>query len=210
MSLGYPSGGAPRTPGIHLSKIIKALAHQKGLLDGWIVSDLGLVEVEGEGSLWWDTLDAASRLRISMGLAWEEWYLPQLDDVTDHPGELEIEGVYMTPDGESLDVIITPLGTNYLLAGHEVKLTYKSTKTVGDDLDSLKNWLWLAQMKGYAKAMGTRIFYLHVLFVCGNYKYPITPELKCWRIEFTDAEIEQNWDEMMGHVRLHRTTTQEL
>jgi hypothetical protein len=203
--LGLPAGGPPRSSGVHLSRIIRARAKEKGLLDGWISADLGLVELEGDSELWWESLDPASRLRISIGLAWEQWYIPQLGDVTDHPGEMHVDGVYMTHDGESLDVVMSPDDQRFRMALHEIKATYKSTKTVGNLSDQ---WLWLAQMKGYCKGLDTTVAYLHALFLCGNYKYPIEPQLKCWRVEFTQDEIDAEWAEMLGYVRLNRMMEQ--
>jgi hypothetical protein len=229
ITLGTPISKYPRSEGIHLSRILRARAVEKGILPATVAGDLSLTELGGNDE-WWAGLDTASQLRIAIGLAWEEWYIPHLGDVTDHPGEMQVDGIFMTHDGESLDVIITPddsidnlpiseqaklyldgcgkkPGPRTVLALHEVKATYKSTKTVGDLRDQ---WLWLEQVKGYCKGLGTTIAYVHVLFVCGDYKYPITPQLKCWRIEFTQAEIDKTWEEMTGYVRLHRTIVQEM
>jgi hypothetical protein len=122
--------------------------------------------------------------------------MPHLGTVAYHPNEMEVQGIYMTHDGESVDVV---WGGD--LALHEVKTTYKSTKTVGD---LLGQWMWIAQMKGYCKGLHTRVAYLHVLFLCGDYKYPITPQLKCWRVEFTQDEIDDNWEMMIDYVRHRR------
>ena len=61
----------------------------------------------------------------------------------------------------------------------------------------------LAQTKGYAKAKGTRFVDLHILFVCGDYSFPIRPVLRVWRITFTQAEIDENWDVIIGFVRYY-------
>lgn len=190
--------GAPRSPGVHLSRIIRGIAQESGILKPEWADDLGLVEVEGEQEAWWDGLDTASRLRMSIGLAWEQWYIPQLLDVVDHPGEMRVDGIYMTHDGESIDTILTPRGQKPILALHEVKATYKSTKTVGD---LSGQWMWLAQCKGYCKGLQTLRAYLHVLFLCGNYKYPISPQLIRWQIDFTPDEIEENWQLMTEYLR---------
>lgn len=163
--------------------------------------DLGLVEVEGEQEAWWNGLDSASRLRMSIGLAWEQWYISQIAEISGQPGEMHVDGIYMTPDGESIDVLLTPSGPQHIITCHEVKATYKSTKTVGD---LTGQWMWLAQTKGYCMGMGTRIAYLHVLFLCGDYKYPITPQLHRWRIEYTQEELEENWTLMQDYLRHRR------
>lgn len=196
--LRAPHPDTPRSKGIHVSKVIRSLAVQNGALKReWVdPEDVGLVEAGVDA--FWDKLDSVSRLRMSIGLAWEQWYIPQLGDVTFHPGEMQVDGIYMTHDGESLDVIITPEGPRYELAVHEVKATYKSTKTVGN-LES--QWMWVTQTKSYCKGLGTRIAYVHVLFLCGDYSRPIQPQLKCWRLEFDQEEIDTTWDVITTQVR---------
>lgn len=203
-TIQMPAGGAPRSEGVHLSRIIRNIAVENGALKKEWVEDLSLVEVGSRQQEWWDGLDSASQLRMSIGLAWEEWYVNQLGNVVFHPGEMHVDGIYMTHDGESLDTIVSPSGPNLHLCCHEVKATYKSTKTVGN-LDG--QWLWLAQTKGYCKGLCTHVAYVHVLFLCGDYKYPITPQLKVWQIIYTPAEIDDNWDLIVGY--LHHYQQQE-
>lgn len=193
-TIAMPNGGAPRSEGVHLSRIIRSMAVKNGTLKKEWVEDLSLVEVGGRQQDWWDGLDAGSQLRMSIGLAWEEWYVHQLGNVAFHPGEMELDGIYMTHDGESLDMIA---GDQLHLCCHEVKATYKSTKTVGD-LGG--QWLWLAQTKGYCKGLKTLTAYVHVLFLCGDYLYPITPQLKVWQITYTQAEIDDHWEMMVSYM----------
>src|SRR6266576_2717189 len=98
---------APRSEGVHVSRVIRALAARDGILAKEWCEDLSLVDVNQEQ--WWNGLDRVSQIRISMGLAWEEWYAKVLADqmgVIFHPGECCIDGIYMTPDGESLSMIL--------------------------------------------------------------------------------------------------------
>lgn len=199
--------GAPRSPGVHISSIIRCIATEAGILKPEWVEELSLVDAGRDG--WWESLDATSQIRIMVGLAWEEWYLARLPDVIKHPGEICIDGIYMTPDGESLSVIITVRGPRHTLAIHEVKVTYKSLRTVAprhvtgnpdDPADLETQWMWLQQIRAYCKGANTTVGFLHVLFLCGDYTYPIRPRLGpyenvhcCWRIEFTQAEIDEAW-----------------
>lgn len=200
VELGLPlKSGPPRTAGVHVSSVIRNLAIQKGHLkiSAERIEDLSLVEVNQE--TWWSKLSPVDRLRMCMGLAWEEWYVPQLGHVVFHPGEMELDGIYMTHDGESLDTIWHPSGVSgYELALHEVKLTYKSTKTV-DNLRS--QWMWLTQCRAYCKGLGTRTAYIHVMFVCGDYGYPIQPQIRCWKVTFTQDEIDATWEEIISYVQ---------
>lgn len=204
IELGFPGNERPRTPGVHVSKIIKSLALQKGKLDPkWASGEVGLVEVGDSGQQFWDSLDPPSKLRMSMGMAWEEWYIPQLGDVVKHPGELFLDNVYMTHDGESLDIVSHEGTEQYAVAVHEIKLTYKSTNTVGD---LRREWMWITQTQCYCKALKTNIAYVHALFVCGDYARPIQPQLKCWRVQYDQSELDKTWEEIIGHMRMRLIT----
>ncbi len=175
-----PPARTERSKGIHVSNIIRCIASDTGILKSEWAEDASLTDVR-------QITDPIAILRISMGLAWEEWYIPRLPEVSDHPGELQVDGVYMSPDGESLEAFF---GVGMQSVIHEVKATYKSVKTVGD---LRTQWMWLSQIQAYCKARETLYAKLHVLFVCGDYKYPITPQLKVWRLVFTEQEIADNW-----------------
>lgn len=196
IDLKLPESRTPRSPGTHVSTLITGIALETGVLDAKWADDFSLTDVR-------TITDPMGILRISIGLAWEEWYIPQLPDVVDHPGEMCVEGVYMTHDGETIVVILTHQGPQSKIAVVEVKATYKSVKTVAprlvtndpNDPDDLETqWMWVSQCQAYCKALGTNIAFLHVLFICGDYSYPITPVLLCWRIEFTDEEIDGKWE----------------
>lgn len=197
VSIGLPAG-APRSIGVHVSAIIRCIATEAGILKAEWAEELSLVDVR-------EITDPVALLRINIGLAWESHYIPMLEGVLDHPGEMQVDGIYMTHDGESVDLLLTEKAFDYKKLEvrrvvHEVKATYKSTKTVGD-LSS--QFMWLAQMKGYCKGLNTRFARMHVLFLCGNYKFPISPQLKVWDVEFTQEEIESNW-ELLRDYRDHR------
>lgn len=186
VKLSLPPSRTVRSEGIHLSNIIRCIATENGILKPEWAEDVSLTDVR-------EITDPTAILRICVGLSWEEWYIPTIlkdQGVLDHPGEMQVDGIYMTHDGESVDVIITPKGHQTVPVIHECKATWKSTNTVG----SLEQqWMWLTQIKGYCKGAGTRHAVMHVLFMNGDYKYPLQPQLKRWRIEFTQAEIDQSW-----------------
>lgn len=193
ITLTLPPSKTPRSAGVHVSSIIRCIALEMKILKAELAEDLSLTDVR-------EITDPVAVLRICIGLAWEEWYLPQLDGVIDHPGEMQLEGIFMTHDGESVDTILTEKGPRYTSAVHEIKATYKSLRTVAD-LES--QWMWLTQVRAYCKALNTRVAYLHVLFLCGDYQFPITPQLRCWRIEFTQEEIDENWALITDYLK-HR------
>lgn len=197
--LALPKSPHPRTEGVHLSAIIRSIAGRYGILAAEWVEDLSLCDSR-------EIKDIGSILRIMIGLAWEDWFSQTLPEVTYHPGEMELGGIYMTPDGDSVDVIklhkpvVTTRGdtlsTVWIPKLHEFKTTYKSTKTVGD---MRSQWMWLTQCKGYCKAMGTRFARIYVLFLCGDYKFPITPQHRVWDIEFTQEEVDETWEMLVEY-----------
>ena len=189
--LYLPPPPVPRSPGIHVSNIIRCLAGETGILRPEWVEELSLADAR-------TITDPVSILRINIGLAWEKHYIPMLPDVIDHPGEMQYEGIYLTHDGESVSVIITESkGQRWELLVHEVKATYKSSRNVAKDLGG--QWMWMSQIKAYCKAKATRYATLHTLFLCGDYSYPIRPQLKKWLIEFSQEEIDANWSLLMDY-----------
>jgi hypothetical protein len=195
-----PPPETPRSVGLHASALIRCIATEAGILSPDGADELSLSDVR-------IVTDPVAILRMSIGLAWEAYYIPKIlshHGVSDHPGELHVDGIYMSPDGESVStVMITLTKAGLMQVVHEVKATYKSTKTVGEDLSNPENWMWITQLKTYCKGLGTRFAQLHVLFLCGDYKFPITPKREVWEIEFTEAEIEDNWS-LLTEYRDHR------
>lgn len=191
-----PDTSSGRSPGIHVSSIYRLIAIDRGILKPEDAEELGLVDVRDMSGI-----GIIAQLRIHLGLAWEEHYLRCLPEVTKHPGELKLDGVYLSPDGESVSVIFTLPG-RYGVIIHEVKCTYKSTNTVnprGKVLQGPKNWLWMCQLKAYCKAKKTQHAVLHVLHVCGDYVRPIVPMLYRYHIEFTQQELDDNWNLLMDY-----------
>lgn len=193
-----PPPPAPRSAGIHVSNIIRCIAAENGYLKPEWVEELSLVDVR-------TITDTTAILRISLGLAWEDWYIPRIlgkYNVVDHPGEMKYDDVYMTHDGEDLSVTVTEVNfavgqdgsyiPQYIVIPrvHEVKCTYKSTRTTAR-LE--EQFMWMSQIKGYCIGRGTRFAVLHIMHVCGNYKYPISPMHKVYEIEFTQDELDSNW-----------------
>lgn len=175
--IGHSTG--PRTTGVlHLSDIYKILMVrlQPKRFGGDKPMDMQRVEV---GLLFESMLEEALARRFAHH----------------RPGELiSVEGVYMSPDGVNLT----------LAAGEEYKATYMSCgKGITDENGepSEKFVHWFVQMKGYAKWLGVTRYLLRVLFLAGDYSWPIGPQFKSWDITFTDEEIDENWTMLMNIAR---------
>jgi hypothetical protein len=146
-----------------------------------------------------DITDPRHILRICLGLAWEAWYLKQLEaiGVVAHPGECHLDGIHMNPDGESVDVIITQEDQEtHELIIHEIKLTYKSSRKFTPETQ----WLYMRQIMGYCKAKDTQYGMLHVVFVCGDYSYPITPDRRVWLLKFDQKELDLSWNQVTEYM----------
>jgi hypothetical protein len=172
-------GAHRRTPGVHLSQIIKLL----GLRIGKFTKD-----DEAEELLNWSNtgnFPIASVLRMVLGLAWEDWISCQIPDLIYHYGEEETDGIIGTPDA----VLLTDSGPEI----HEFKLTWKSAKR-----DPGNDWAWVVQLKGYCKMLGTTRACLWVYYVNGDYTWS-GPVFRCFRFEFTEKEIEENWRMLRRH-----------
>lgn len=184
---------------MHVSTLIRRMAQDDGILqyeqeeELQLISDIRVIT------------DPVAICRINMGLAWEEHYIPMIPEVVDHPGEMEYEGIYMTDDGEEVITVIKPQGRVIGTKVHEVKATYKSINTVkglDDGIITRKTWMWMAQLKAYCMGLNTRYAALHVLFVCGDYTWPMRPRSLRWDFEFEDSEIESNW-ELLRDYKIH-------
>lgn len=181
---------------MHLSSIIRGIASEPsvGILKLELDEDMSLLSNFSE------ITDRVALIRISIGLAWESYYIPTLPDVLDHPSEMHCDGVYMNHDGESVTAFMCPTSNqnSLIIIVHEIKATYKSTKTVGVTEEEFlknrkKNWMWLSQLMSYCRAKGTRHGWLHVLFLNSNYKFPMVPEILIYKFEFTQEELDENW-----------------
>lgn len=168
---------APRSAGLHLSSIYKVLMQrlQPARFGGNKPMDMQRVEI---GLLFENMLERALAEKFS----------------TVRPGEVfSDEGIAMSPDG------VNPIEGS----GEEYKATFMSSRDGLYEIvevDGARHQIprdkfvhWFVQMKGYAKWLGTRVFILRVLFICGDYSRPIQPQFKSYRIEFTEQEIEDNW-----------------
>lgn len=107
-------------------------------------------------------------------------------------GELELDGIYMTPD--FIDVVIP--------AVKDTKLTRLSAST---DPMSEKFWKFRTQLMGYCHGIQIPTGDLDVTFMSGNSESGGDPIRRIWRWEWLGRELKGNWsmikkfrDEMVG------------
>jgi hypothetical protein len=166
-----------RSPGIHVSDLLKSMAVRMGKLDD--------DSEEEEDSL---------ELRMMLGLAWEEWLAKQLTkqfpSILFHNGELVQDSIIGTPDAyEPMSNVI-----------HEFKLTWKTSLR---DVES--QWMWISQCKSYcylSREMTKELdnadcleAWLHVMYVNGDYNGS-GPQYRIYQLPFTRQEVDSLWSQM--------------
>lgn len=140
---------ASRTPGIHLSGILRYIAVESGMR-----KELAQIEEED------------FPLRMALGLAWEEFAASLYPAMLWQPGEIDKEGVLMTCDGHSYAE--QPEDIYATLSLEEFKLTWKKRKDGPTFLR--EEWYWLQQARGYCWGYGASQVRYHICNVMGDYK----------------------------------------
>jgi hypothetical protein len=180
--LGKSEG--PRSAGLHLSTIIKALMKRlqpNRFKDGPM--DLTRVEI---GLLFENMLERALAEKFA----------------TTRPGEVfSDEGIAMSPDGlNPTDECLEEYKATFMSCREGVvEAVVVDGETYYIPREKFAHWFY--QMRGYCKWLGTRKAILRVLFICGDYNRPIQPQFKSYAIEFAEQEIEDNWDTLMVVAR---------
>lgn len=183
----------PRSTGKHLSGVLKA----RGLATGRIkimegpelnkLIDATSIEDVGESSV---------LVRISIGLAWEDWLGKRLPMVSFHPGELFMDGIISTPDGIGM--------TDGMAWIEEYKATYKSANR-----NIAEEWSWIEQCKGGCKMAGLNIAILRVLYINGTYGAGggngngggrFAPLFRSYMFTFDQAELDHSWEENLKYL----------
>ena len=181
------TGNNPRSPGLHLTDVIKDLMVVSGL------------DKKNEGNTW------SRQPTMNAGFIWEEVIFTNWEDAMSaalaklmgqklswyQTGELSYDGIYLTPDG--LDVVATP----WIL--QEAKCTWKSAKNSPVD-----NWRYMVQAKAYCMALNIDRVMFHILHLMGDYKGS-GPQYKPWLIIFQPHEIVENWEMLTNHAEYMRS-----
>ncbi len=165
----------PRSPGVHLSGVLRYIALEAGIL-----SKPGVESTSGKQLQ--DVDEEEMPLRMMLGMFFEEGAVGLYPEMQWQPGELERDRVFGTPDGMSI-IEIAPKSSTVAgvskdgakgggptgnwgqdakrnhAATHpsvsssfvveEFKLTWKSEWNYGKDRFLTVNWLWMNQGKGY-------------------------------------------------------------
>jgi hypothetical protein len=142
--------------------------------------------------------------KFELGMAFEEMLEKGLKERlvlaegSGRPGEFVTEeGIIYSPD-----LLIFNGSTRV----GEIKLTFMSTKgapwKLGETYDAFdeKFEKWFCQMKLYCRAIGTTHARLYAFFVRGDYKGN-EQVLRAWNVEFTQHELDEEWDTIYRHAK---------
>ena len=193
-TLNLHYGAAPRTPGFHVSELLRPVALSLGMWkkDDQDELDFTLAKyhaARGENIV---QMYPTAIYRVAVGLAVEDWLGRQKPEINFHAlGELAKDGIIGTPDGLEFDRdggII-----------HEIKATWKSSRSDRESpMERLrKEWYWTAQACSYCYLASfgkelVRRAQLHIWWLNGNYQGS-GPEYKTYEISYSSPEVGANW-----------------
>lgn len=169
-----------RSAGLHLSQIYRDLddSYQSTVKKG---SDISFSEQE-------------LRVYRAGGFMWERVFSQAMAEAFRsgtiiRPGEFCVDGITGSPDNLRVEPAYRVV---------ETKCTWRSINKM-EMMDKFF-WLWLVQMKGYCKMVGTQEVELYAYFLNGNYAPPV-PQVRASLITFSKMEIGENWGMIKAHAR---------
>jgi hypothetical protein len=174
-----PDDGLPRSHDHrpHLTDIIRDLAAAIG-------------KSKGNGSISEEDLNAYAAGGWTFEYLWDMAFNKALQDGSIvQPGEYELNGIVGTPDRIRVE-------DDGELTVIEIKVRWMSAYK----FDQLETYFWqeTMQVKSYCALVGTTHAELICFFICGNW-HPPTPIAKGVKLEFTEREIQENWDCIVNH-----------
>ena len=169
--LEIPAEPLARSPGIHLSDILKHIGRKIGKLK------------PGE------RLEEDYPWRMAMGNMWEEFYFSLHPSYLWQPGEQVIDGVAMNADG-------LRLGPAALI---DTKCTECKVVGTAEELEekfSYNWWVYGHQARGYCHGYEVDTFVWPVLHYRGDWRGsgPVVME---YEVRFSPVEILQTWEMVM-------------
>lgn len=107
------------------------------------------------------------------------------------PGEWNVQGITGSPD----NLRLVP---DYRVL--ETKATWKSVNKWDTGPVEKWFWIWIVQVKGYCKMVGTREAELYAMFMNGDYRGS-GPQCRGVLWEFSPLEIDENWEMIKSHAK---------
>lgn len=159
----------PRSPGVHVQSVNRALGIAAGKL----------TDSDGEDYPFEKFSASSYPLMPALGVAWEEFRVScyRESELIWQPMELERDGLYGTPDGLMV----------HSDAIWECKLTTKKVQPVAGC------WMYIKQGMTYCAMLGVRQVVYDVLWLLGDYSRPYQPVGTQTLVEFEERECETWW-----------------
>lgn len=176
----------PRTDGLHVSQIygdLDKLINKQRYASGMAEDDLSMF---GQIGFLWERVLEVALADVTIGGDPARYF---------RPGELLHEGLLLTPDYADLDFF----GNGSLVMGlEEWKVCWKSVNAWADFEKNF--WRWKVQMMAYCYALGILHARMRVLFIAGDWKGNIVPQVKMREFTFTERELTDNWQMLVRHA----------
>ena len=164
--------GPPRTPGLHVSQIIRSICAS---LEPKKYGDGPVNPLYTEPGFAFEVLLSAA-------------FQARRTDIF-RPGEVEKDGIICSPDGVQL------VGSNVWL--EEFKSTEMSMSGFPTD-PKFRKWLW--QIAAYCYVMETLYSRIRVLWLRGDYQ-KVRREYEVWEIVWTQDELDATWSLLVNHAK---------
>lgn len=161
---------APRSPGVHVQAINKALGIAAGKLEDSELESFPFERMTSE----------SYPLMMALGVGWEEFRASHYadDELVWQPGEMERDDIFGTHDGLLL---------------HDPPAIWEAKRTTKKIQSIVSCWLYLKQALCYSAMSGIRRVQFDILWVLGDYSRPYQPKATESLIEFDDKEVETWW-----------------
>jgi len=171
-----------RSEGVHVYEIIRDL-----------LDTLGMTPKQGD-----DDDDGQRRMQYEKGYLWEEILSAGFGNKSPvRPGEMELDGIIGSPDGIGFEDTEDENGFKRTRSVvEEYKCTSKSSAKTPDEVTP-----WMMQVKGYCKICGANVVVFRVLYINGNYRDIRYPVYRPYRLEFSQREIDENWEMLINHAK---------
>ena len=183
-----------RSKGLHLGHVIDFIEHQERMADKPKVRGAGGQNYMAAGFMWERVLNHL--VNDDKKELWE-WLFGRVLSEPDNPkiirpGELCLDGIYLTPDAVHLD--------DHVLEEH--KYTTKKPAPLTDP--KFRRWSsW--QIPSYLKALKLHTCRLRVFFARGDYEGDPTPVWMEYLITYSQQEIDETWEAVIQNAATMRT-----
>ena len=174
-----PRPSQPRSPGVHVQSVNRALGIAAGKLTDEDAVDFPFEKFS----------DEHYPLMPALGVAWEEFRVGHYSEseLLWQFAELERDGIFGTPDGLWIAEPETAIW--------ECKQTTKRIRSISE------MWMYLKQGLSYCAMSGqTRVLY-DICWLLGDYMRPYQPKATTSLVEFEEREIESWWKVVAAAAR---------